>query len=108
MKHSLKIVIYFVGIVLVFIVFVLFSKPKFNEGDCIEPIDHTFIFKISRIEGGKYIIQGFFQKGWGNEVSVEHRVVDRYSNNVPSFHLVPCPQVNPLGTEKLNENRLNQ
>jgi hypothetical protein len=58
----------------------------FKPGECVKATD-GFIWKVSRIEGSNYILQGWFNK-WGNEVEMEFSVVSERAGH----RKVGCPQ----------------
>ena len=48
------------------------ANSDFNEGQCIQAKDN-YIYKISRIEGSNYTVQGGVPK-WENETSLSRSV----------------------------------
>lgn len=62
-------------------------KPDFDPGMCIEAKD-GFIWKISRIEGPEYILQGWFGY-WGNETKLSGHVISKNIGHIE----VECSRV---------------
>ena len=80
-------------IILLIAIMVLCACNKFKSGQCIQDTEDHFIWKISRIEGSKYIAQGYFS-WWGNEVSADFSLFDgNQMSGIPRYVLIDCPSV---------------
>ena len=64
----------------------LLSCNKFKEGNCVQASD-GYIWKINRIQDSKYLVMGFSDKGWGNEVLFEFNILDK--NHIE----IKCPVI---------------
>jgi hypothetical protein len=84
MKQSLLVIITL--LLSIFVAYAWFlNRSDFSPGECVKAQD-GFIWKVSRIEDGKYILQGWFD-GWGNEAASEFSIIRKDNGHFK----IECP-----------------
>lgn len=63
------------------------ASSEFQAGQCIQAKD-KYIYKISRVEGNNYVVQGWLPK-WGNETQLSKDILSHKHGH----KIINCPSL---------------
>lgn len=64
---------------------------KFKAGNCVQALD-GYVWHINRYGFGNYSLMGWQNPWWGNEVTLEKRILERKNaSDISEYHQIECP-----------------
>jgi hypothetical protein len=72
-----------------------YFRSNFHAGECVQGLD-GYIWHINNFQFGKYTLMGWQRNAWGNEVTMEKSILERYDSRIAVYHQVVCPEYTPI------------